>query len=71
MKAVLASQEEFKQRQIDFVRTEIDTGITLAEIAGDSSEEFKRIRNRTNARRAYDTALKYMEGREGGTTKSE
>ena len=45
---------------IDFLRTEIRTGLTMSKIALDSTHEDKRERNRTNARKAYDAIVHFM-----------
>lgn len=44
----------------DFLRSEIDTGLTLAKIALDADRHDRRNRNRLNARKAYDTVLRFM-----------
>lgn len=46
--------------EIDFLRLEIDTGLTLAKIALDANRRDRRNRNRLNARKAYDTVLRFM-----------
>lgn len=46
--------------EIDFLRCEIDTGLTLAKIALDANRRDRRNRNRLNARKAYDTVLRFM-----------
>jgi len=43
---------------VRFVNTEAETGLTLARLAADSRDAKKKARNRCNARKAYDTALK-------------
>ncbi len=45
---------------IDFLRTEIRTGLTMAKIALDSTHKDKTDRNRANARKAYDAVLHFM-----------
>ena len=44
----------------DFLRSEIDTGLTLAKIALDAHRRDRRNRNRLNARKAYDTVMRFM-----------
>ena len=46
--------------EIDFLRLEIDTGLTLAKIALDAHRHDRRDRNRLNARKAYDTVLRFI-----------
>lgn len=43
-----------------FVKTELETGITFADIALSAKYPDKLKRNAANARKAYDTALKFM-----------
>jgi len=46
--------------EVDFLRTEIRTGLTFARIARESKRTSpKRSRNRTNGRKAYDTVLRF------------
>ncbi|PYV56122.1 MAG: hypothetical protein DMG90_19365 [Acidobacteria bacterium] len=45
----------------DFLRTEIHTGLTMAALADASkANPAKMKRNQTNARKAYDTARRFM-----------
>ena len=46
--------------EIEFLRTELATGLTLCKIAREASHEDKRERNRLNARKAYDSILHFM-----------
>lgn len=43
-----------------FLKTELQTGITFADIALSAKYPDKLKRNAANARKAYDTALKFM-----------
>jgi hypothetical protein len=43
---------------LDFLRTELDTGLTLANIALRNDHPDKVERNRKNARLAYDTVIR-------------
>ena len=45
---------------IKFLRAELVTGLTLCKIAREASHEDKRERNRLNARKAYDSILRFM-----------
>ena len=45
--------------EIEFLRAELLTGLTLSKIAR-SSDGDKRERNRVNARKAYDSILRFM-----------
>ena len=43
---------------ISFLTTELDTALTFAQVAlGTKNNPAKKIRNRSNARKAYDTAV--------------
>lgn len=48
------------RRQLDFLRGEIHTGLTLSKIALETDDEEKRQRNRANARKAYDSIMHFM-----------
>ena len=45
---------------IGFIRAELNTGFTLSRIALDAPEGVKRERNRTKARKAYDSILHFL-----------
>ena len=49
-----------KHSQVEFLRTEIDTGLTMANIARKATHNDKKERNRTNARKAYDAILRFL-----------
>jgi hypothetical protein len=56
-------REQFESGMRQFIQTELETGMTFASIALESStEETRPHRNRQNARKAYDTA-KHFSGR--------
>jgi hypothetical protein len=46
---------------LDFLKAELDTGFTLADIALESEDPDKIGRNRKNARLAYDTVVRTKE----------
>lgn len=50
--------EQLESNLEEFIRTELDTGITFASISLDSTEE-KRQRGIQNARKAHDTAMHF------------
>ena len=56
--------DDLIQETIDSARrlihTELETGLTLARVASVARYQDKIDRNRANARKAYDTALKYI-----------
>lgn len=45
---------------VEFLRTELRTGLTMARIAFEAQSRDKLDRNRVNARKAYDTALRFL-----------
>lgn len=54
-------REAVNRNKADFLKTDLDTGLTFADIAsnaGDNSE--KKRRNQNNARQAYDTVLRLL-----------
>ena len=55
-------REKVRKTGITFLRSEIDTGHTLANIALASGEDSeKRQRNGENARKAYDSAMRFAD----------
>ncbi len=46
---------------VEFLKTELETGITFAQLALSARREDKIERTKANARKAYDTALKFMD----------
>jgi hypothetical protein len=51
---------DIKDTGFDFLKAEVHTGLTLAQIAADTHKEDRGARNRKNARTAYDTAQRTM-----------
>ena len=47
---------------IDFLRTELETGVTFANLALNAQDLPKHERNRANARTAYDKFQEYASG---------
>ena len=45
--------------EIDFLRSEVDTGLTLAKIAHNANRDDRKSRNRLNARKAYDAVVRF------------
>jgi hypothetical protein len=45
----------------DFLKNELQTGITFADLALTAKHDDRRERNKANARKAYDTALRFMD----------
>jgi hypothetical protein len=55
-------QREAEQGGLDFMRTELSTALTFAQLAinADAASQ-KRARNQANARKAYDTLVHWRE----------
>jgi hypothetical protein len=45
---------------LDFLRTELETGLTFARVALSARDEDKIRRNQLNAQKAYDTFCRYF-----------
>jgi predicted RNA-binding Zn ribbon-like protein len=56
-KAAEQLRNDFNDRRLVLIKTELDVGFTFASIALQADDENKRLRNCENARKAYDTAL--------------
>jgi hypothetical protein len=52
--------EDLTRLKVDFIRTDLDVALTFAQIARQTGESEKTIRNQRNARKAYDAVLHYM-----------
>jgi hypothetical protein len=52
--------ESYHRATLSFVHTEFDTAETFADIARSSKDATKTERNRKNARKGYDTALRFL-----------
>ena len=46
--------------EVEFLRSELTTGLTLSKIALDADQQDKAERNRVNAKKAYDTVLRFI-----------
>ena len=46
---------------VEFLKTELETGITFANLALSARHEDRLERTKANARKAYDTALKFKD----------
>jgi hypothetical protein len=61
MDEFLTSRSQLNQVSTDFLKTDLETGLTFATIAKDTSDPAKRARNRKNARKAYDVVVCHLE----------
>jgi hypothetical protein len=50
-------REETVALRIDFIQTDLELGVTFADMAAEALNGGKRARNKRNARRAYDTVF--------------
>jgi hypothetical protein len=55
----LARKVDMQLAELDFLRSELTTGLTLIKIAHDANQSDKADRNRANARKAYDAVLRF------------
>ncbi len=53
-------ENTFVDTALDFLNTEADTGLTFARIANQSNDAEESLRRRREARKAYDSVLKYL-----------
>jgi len=53
--------KSFLDSTLGFVLTELETATAFADIALMSDDVHKTLRNRLNARKAYETALRFMQ----------
>ncbi len=52
--------EELDKLKVDFIRTDLDVALSFAEIARQTDEREKVIRNQQNARKGYDAGFQFM-----------
>jgi len=55
-----ADPARFKASILQFIRIELETGMTYASVALTSHSNEKRQRNKQNARKAHDTAQRFL-----------
>ena len=61
-----SERTRFELSMLQFLQSELETGMTFASLARDSQTDEKRHRNVLNARKAYDTAKHFLEERAPG-----
>ena len=54
---LVASRERLNQTSVDFLRVDVETALTFCDIARETRDPRKKIRNRQHARQGYDTIL--------------
>lgn len=47
--------------KVNFIKTDLDVALTFAQIASQTGDRDKAVRNQRNARKAYDTLVRYMD----------
>jgi hypothetical protein len=60
MDGIRASRDELNQKSVDFLKVDVETALTFSKIAIESFDPAKKKRNRKNARKGYDTILRFM-----------
>jgi hypothetical protein len=55
-----ALRQQFENNQVQFLLTEVDTGITFCNVANSSDNAEKTRRNTAHAREAHDSALHFL-----------
>ena len=58
--ASLPTKEQFEENRVDFLLVELETGMTFAGLAQNTSKAETRTRNIGNARKAYDTLQHFL-----------
>ena len=53
-------QERFESSMLQFIRTELEMGTTFAHLALNNKTGERFRRNRQNARKAFDTAMRFL-----------
>lgn len=54
------TSNEFNKLKTEFIKTDLDVALTLAEIAHQTQDRDKATRNQRNARKAHDAVLWYI-----------
>ena len=52
--------EELKKLELDLIRKDLDAALTFAQIARQTADSAKSIRNQRNARKGYDAVFRYV-----------
>jgi hypothetical protein len=60
MDGIRASRDELNQRSADFLKVDVETALTFSTIAMQTYDPARKQRNRKNARKGYDTILRFM-----------
>lgn len=51
---------ELNDRKVDLIKADLDAAYTFASIARQANDRNKRLRNRKNARKGYETVLHFL-----------
>jgi hypothetical protein len=57
-KQLTATGRQLNATNADFLRIEVETALTFTDLASQTNNSEKQIRNRKNARKAYDTIVR-------------
>ena len=57
MDELLATRERMNRASLQFLKIDLETALTFAKIARETSDEWRMKRNRQAARKAYDTMM--------------
>ncbi len=60
LKKAAQLKSDLNDRKVDLIKADLNAASTFASIARESDDEDKRLRNRKNARRGYDTILHFL-----------
>ena len=58
----IKKSQDHQQHEFEFLHTEVLTGLPFSGVALGAAYEDKKTRNRINARKAYDTLLRFLPG---------
>ncbi len=53
------SADQLNTLKVELIKTDLEVALTFAQIASQTNDREKAIRNQQNARKAYDTVVRY------------
>jgi hypothetical protein len=62
MDELIASRNALNAASVNFLKIEVETGLTLSNMALHAGEPIKRQRTTRSARKAYDTIVRLIDG---------
>jgi hypothetical protein len=60
MDQIHATRNELNQKSADFLKVDIETALTFSNLALQTYDPIRKRRNRVNARKGYDTIVRFM-----------